>query len=157
MSDAHPRRAQPCPAPRPMRRVLAPGLLALALSVAAPAALARTGALHPEPLVDRPPVLGAVPDRVLHGRQARRVARAAAALPSASYPTGEGFDIPVQFADGYARDDQVAQTYVTFLAGLPHGSELRRLTVRIAPPRGSTPTAGAARATGSSPATPRTP
>lgn len=107
---------------------LALALVAAAAAVAASPAAAR-GA---QPLVDLPPTGATFVDRVGHPQ--RTVARTATARAAQAYATGDGLSVRVSFSRSYTPDDATAQTYVDFLGGLPHGGELGRLRVFIAPP-----------------------
>jgi hypothetical protein len=51
-----------------------------------------------------------------------------------AYATADGYSIPVAFSPSYQASSTVAETYVHFLDSLPHGSELSKLDVYIAPP-----------------------
>ena len=107
-----------------MRRLA--GLVALALAAPAPAgAAARTA----QPLVDVAPAATGFRDGV-----ARHAARAFRATSFKPYAIPGGGAIDVGFSASYTPDDAIAGTYVGFLASLPHGSELTRLAVYIAPP-----------------------
>jgi hypothetical protein len=65
----------------------------------------------------------------------RGAARAAGSgLDFRAYAAADGNEVRVALSPQYASDPTVAQSYVDFLAGLPHGSELSQLRVYIAPP-----------------------
>lgn len=92
-------------------------------------------AANPEPLVDTAPLRSGFRDRV--SPSAGMTARARAAQSSgrtSAYSTKDGQTIAVTFSSGYRADPAVAQTYVDFLGSLPHGSELSRLKIYLAPP-----------------------
>jgi hypothetical protein len=101
--------------------------LTIALASAAPAAAGSA-----QPLVDVPPQGTAFHDRV--GAPAA-TARAAGDSPAQAYMTADGQTVSVRFSAGYEPDPAVAQSYVDFLGGLPHGIELSRLKMYIATPR----------------------
>lgn len=122
---AHPR-ADTEPMRPPFPVVLA--VMAAAAALGASPASAR----RPQPLVDLPPAATAFLDRV--GPAPGAVARAAATRPARAYATADGLTVRVSFSASYVPDDAAAQSYVDFLGGLPHGSELGRLRVVIAPP-----------------------
>jgi hypothetical protein len=113
-----------------LRRWTTPACLALALGLVLPAGAA---ARAPEPLVDVAPTGGHVRDRVLPARDGVR-ARAAQAQPAKPYGTPDGQTVPVRFSRSYTEDPAVAQSYVDFLGGIPHGSELSKLKLLLAPP-----------------------
>jgi len=102
-------------------------MVTLALLPAAPAVAAQT----PQPLVDLAPHATAFHDHV--GPTTRASGRAADSAP-AGYMTADGQTVSVSFSGSYTPDAAVAQSYVDFLGGLPHGSELRMLKVYIATP-----------------------
>lgn len=104
-----------------------------ALLLAAPAA----GAVVAQPLVDRPPVTTSFEDRVMAPATARAAGRAAPreAGDALRIPAGDGATVTVAFVGGLERDQAAARSYVAFLDSLPHGSELGRLTVALAPAR----------------------
>ncbi|MCW2991607.1 MAG: hypothetical protein JWM73_2201 [Solirubrobacterales bacterium] len=110
-----------------MRRPPAVLTLALALAGAAPAVAARPA----QPLVDLAPQATAFADRV--GPPASSP-RAAGDSPAAAYAAADGQSVSVRFSGSYQPDPTIAQTYVDFLGGLPHGTELKRLKVYIATP-----------------------
>ena len=126
------------------RRRLLPGLVLLVVLLAAPAR-ASAGQRHAQPLVDLAPAAGArVVDRVLDRPTPALRARAAqAAARTAVLRTSDGLPVQVTLASPYAADTQVAQSYVDFLSGLPHGSELGLLRMRIVPPQQVAPECGA--------------
>jgi hypothetical protein len=110
-------------------------LLASVVLAAAPAA---AGASAPQPLVDVAPLATSFHDRVTSGASSRaaRAANATAAQDgrTAGYATKDGQTIAVTFSSAYRVDPAVAQTYVDYLGSLPHGSELSKLRVYLAPP-----------------------
>ncbi len=116
-----------------MRRA-SPILLAAVLLVAAPAAYAARA----QPLVDTAPAVdpGASAVRRLdHGLRAQSALAARAAASSDQViATPDGQSVRVALASSYHPDPAVPSTYVAFLASLPHGRELSRLRVVIAPP-----------------------
>jgi hypothetical protein len=99
---------------------------ALALPGTASAALRK-----PQPLVATPPQATYFPDRVIDSGPA--ITARAARTPSA-YQAPDGTTIQVSFDAAYREDPAVAQTYVDYLGGLPHGSELGKLKLLLAPP-----------------------
>jgi hypothetical protein len=126
------------------RRRPLPGLVLLAvlLALPAPAAAAQR---HAEPLVDLAPAPGArVVDRVLdRPPQALRARAAQAAGRTAVLRASDGLPVRVTMASAYAADTMVAQSYVDLVSGLPHGSELGLLRMRIVPPQQVAPECGA--------------
>src|SRR5690349_15278194 len=106
-----------------MRRLL----VTLLLLPAAPAVAAQA----PQPLVDLPPQATTFRDHVGHTPQRGRAAGDSAAR---AYATPDGQSVSVRFSGSYTPDDAVAQSYVDFLGGLPHGTELSKLKVYIATP-----------------------
>jgi hypothetical protein len=116
-----------------MPRRLALISLCLALTGLAPAAAEARPRLLP--LIDEPPATTHFKDAVLSGRSDARVAHAATTTGDfRAYPTKEGYSVGVAVSSRYATPDPtVAQSYVDFLDGLPHSTELRLLGVYIAP------------------------
>jgi hypothetical protein len=113
------------PSPRP--------LLALAVGVFLAAPAGAQAAREAQPLVDLAPQQTATfRDEV--GPTTRSRARAAGDSAPVAYRTQDGHTVSVQFSGSYTPDPTIAQTYVDFLGGLPHGSELNRLKVYIATP-----------------------
>jgi hypothetical protein len=95
-------------------------------------------AARPQVLVDAAPAAdpAAISLRLLdHGLRAHR-ARAARAAASRDQVIGtpDGQSVRVVLAPSYHPDPAVPSGYVAFLGSLPHGSELSRLRVVIAPP-----------------------
>jgi hypothetical protein len=73
-------------------------------------------------------------DRVLDAEAVDRVqARAAQSGREIEVPTSGGYSVTVSFASPLAPDPALAQSYVGFLDQLPHGDELDRLNMVIAP------------------------
>jgi hypothetical protein len=107
-------------------RLLAPLAALLALGAAPSAAAARA----PQPLVDLPPQTAEFRDRVIDDGPRR--ARAAQAAKGYAAPDGQ--IVSVRFSAAYTEDPAVAQSYVDFLGGIPHGSELSKLKLVLAPP-----------------------
>jgi len=102
-------------------------LLAVGAVLASPGvAAART----PQPLVNVPPLTTRFADRVITSSPLR----AHAASAPRAYATPDGISIPVSFAPSYTPSPDVAQTYVDFLGSLPHGTELSKLKLLLAPP-----------------------
>ena len=126
------------------RRRPGPGLVLLVVLLAAPAP-ASAAQRQAQPLVDLAPAPGArVVDRVLDRPPPALRARAAQATGrTAVLRTSDGLPVQVTLAGGYAADTAVAQSYVDFLSGLPHGSELGLLRMRIVPPQQVAPECGA--------------
>jgi len=114
--------------PTPLR------LAVLALAVIAPAASAHAAAPRsPAPLVDVAPTSTAFRDAILTPAEAKRSALRAAPATTA-YMAPDGQTVQVAFSPTYtAPDPAVAQTYVNFLGSLPHGAELSKLSMYIAP------------------------
>jgi len=106
--------------------LLAAGAL-LALPAAASAAERR-----PQPLVRVAPQTTTFPDRVITGTG--HVSARAAQATTKAYQAPDGTTIPVAFDASYQPSDQVAQTYVDYLGSLPHGPELSKLKLLLAPP-----------------------
>ena len=106
-------------------------LLALLGAALALPGTAMAGLRKPQPLVATPPETTYFPDRVITGRAPQ--ARAAASAYRA-YQTSDGTTIAVRFDAAYRDDPQVAQTYVDYLDSLPHGPELGRIRLLLAPP-----------------------
>lgn len=114
-----------------MRLPVAIPVVLLGLLGLAPAALGAP-LRRPVPLVDAAPASTAFVDRV--GPVARSALRVVGRSPAVSYAARDGLRVSVAFSSSYAADPAVAKSYVDFLDGLPHGSELGRLRVFIAPP-----------------------
>jgi hypothetical protein len=104
---------------------------ALSLTIALLGAGTATAAQPALPLVDVPPQGTGFIDRV--GPPAAR-ARAAGDSPAKAYATSDGQRVSVRFSASYTPDPAVAQSYVDFLGGLPHGNELSKLKMYIATP-----------------------
>src|SRR3954470_7332021 len=104
----------------------------LALMAAAVAAAPAVAATEPQPLVDVPPQATVFVDHVGHVGATR--ARRAGDSSPAAYRTTDGQTVSVVFSGSYTPDPQVAQSYVDFLGGLAHGSELGKLRMYIATP-----------------------
>jgi hypothetical protein len=102
--------------------------VAALLAAAAPAAAAPTA----QPLVDLPPQSTGFHDRV--GAE-RATTRAVEYSPATAYAAPDGHTVRVRFSASYDPDPAIAQTYVDFLGGLAHGTELARLKMTIATPR----------------------
>lgn len=131
-----------------MRGVRTPRLSACPCLLLTAAALAGTpaGSAHaaapgaaraatPEPLVDAAPLRTSFRDRVISSAgQSPRARAAQSSGQTSAYSTKDGQTIAVTFSSGYRADPAVAQTYVDFLGSLPHGSELSRLRIYLAPP-----------------------
>jgi hypothetical protein len=111
-----------------------PLLTAIGLLAVVPAPQAR--AATAQPLADIAPTaaLGSR-DRVFASTPQAFRARAAASSSGAhAYATADGQSISVTTSSAYTGDETaVAQSYVDFLGSLPHGSELGKLKVHIAP------------------------
>jgi hypothetical protein len=116
-----------------MRRSF-PILLAAVALVATPAA----HAARAQRLVDTAPAVdpGArAVHRLDHGLHlSRALAARAAASRDQVIRTADGQFVRVALASAYHPDPAVPASYVAFLGSLPHGSELSRLRVVIAPP-----------------------
>ena len=106
-------------------------VLALAVLAGLAALPATAEARRAEPLVDVSPQSTSFPDRVIADGPVK--ARAAASAPKA-YAAPDGTAVSVRFSDSYTENPEIAQTYVNFLGSLPHGTELSRLKVLLAPP-----------------------
>lgn len=118
--------------------MLRPALLAAgaAAGLALAATTSASAATPPaQPLVDRAPAAGATfTDKVVRTPSRALKARAAQATDAAvEYRTPSGDSVGVQLAPVYGNDPAVAQSYVDFVDGLPHGAELGELTMRIVP------------------------
>jgi hypothetical protein len=111
-------------------------LLVVLAGVLVPAATA--AARTPQPLVDLPPQSTSFTDRVI--TSARPRARAAS-VPRA-YAAPDGTSVLVGFTDSYTENPDVAQTYVNFLASLPHGTELSQINLLLATPQEVAQTCG---------------
>ncbi len=108
-----------------LRAAVVSGLAGLAVVPAAAHA-----AIEPQPLVDVAPTSTAFTDRVLSGATVRQ----ASASPPTAYAAADGQTVQVTFSPSYTPDPNIAQTYVTFLGTLPHGTELSQLKMYIATP-----------------------
>lgn len=127
---------------RPLRLACALALSGAALALPAPAALAdgvglRTR-LQPHPLGAAPgaAALPVLPwhDRVLAGPAAKRATvRATTANPPHYYRIRSGQLVRVTLSAQYPDQPAVPRSYVDFLDGMPHGAELGRLSIYIAP------------------------
>lgn len=106
-------------------------LLALAGAALALPGTAMAKLRRPQPLVVQPTQTSYFPDRVLDGPG--RVTARAASVPAA-YQAPDGTTVQVAFDAAYAPDPTVAQSYVDYLGGLPHGAELSKLKLLLAPP-----------------------
>lgn len=84
-----------------------------------------------EPLVDLAPQSTGFRDHVGPGRAASRAVQYS---PAAAYAAPDGQTVSVRFSRSYPDDPAIAQSYVDFLGGLAHGSELARLKITIATP-----------------------
>jgi hypothetical protein len=113
----------------PVRRAL-PLLALLGAALALPGT-ASAALRKPQPLVATPPETTYFPDRVID--RGPVVTARAARTPSA-YQAPDGTTVQVSFDAAYREDPAVAQSYVDYLGGLPHGSELGRLKLLLAPP-----------------------
>jgi hypothetical protein len=108
-------------------RPLALSALATTLLVAAPADAATREA---DPLQDVAPVAGAsFQDKVVTGTTPK--ARTAQAR---TFTAADGSTVAVTLSSTYAQNAAVAQSYVDFLASLPHGPELSELNMFIGTP-----------------------
>ena len=115
-----------------MRRVRLLPLLVV-LGASAPAAQATATPRAPQPLVRVAPVGPVhVADRVLGARAATRAV--AASVAGAAYQAPDGTTIHVGFSPSYTPDTTTAQSYVNYLATLPHGAELGRLQLLLETP-----------------------
>jgi hypothetical protein len=109
-----------------------PLVLATALAALAPAS---ASALTVAPTRPSDPGTAAFPDRISQAPASRHLrAKAAQAANTIQVPTREGYSVSVSFTPAFGVQPDVAQTYVTFLDSLPHGTELSRLNVLIALP-----------------------
>lgn len=116
-------------------------LLTAAVPATASAAGLRTG-LQARPLSAAPVAgdgLPALPwrDRVIRAPAAAAAARAVparrAANPPHLYRLHDGHTVTVTLSGSYTDDPAVPRSYVDFLDGLPHGGELSKLSIYIAP------------------------
>jgi hypothetical protein len=112
-----------------MRQATIPLALAAAACAAAPAGAARPA----QPLVDVAPQAYGFRDHV--GPSTRAASRAQGDSPPVAYSAPDGQSVRVRFSRSYTPDPEIAQTYVDFLGGLPHGTELGRLRIYIATPK----------------------
>jgi hypothetical protein len=110
----------------PPVRLLPLAVLAGVLVLPATAA-ART----PQPLVDLPPQTTSFADRVITSAPKR----ASAASAPRAYAAPDGTSVIVRFTESYTENPDVAQTYVNFLASLPHGTELGQVNLLLATPQ----------------------
>jgi hypothetical protein len=109
-------------------------LAAVVLAVVPAAAQAKL--LRAHRLVSVAPRTTVFADRILAHAAASSPAARAAQSPTdfRAYAAADGNEVRVALSAQYAADPAVAQSYVDFLASLPHGAELSRLRVYIAPP-----------------------
>src|SRR3954452_5267393 len=112
----------------PVRRALP--LLALAAAFALPGST-MAGQRRPQPLVKVAPQTTSFADRVIDSGPA---VTARAARTASAYQAPDGTTVQVSFDAAYREDPAVAQTYVDYLGGLPHGTELGKLKLLLAPP-----------------------
>lgn len=101
-------------------------LVSLLVLTAAPAHAERA----PQPLADVAPKSAQMRDHVGPVAAAPR----GGDEPFTAHVAQDGQTVRVRFSASYAGDPAVAQSYVDFLGGLPHGSELGRLRILIATP-----------------------
>ncbi|HWI73238.1 MAG TPA: hypothetical protein VNT55_14880 [Baekduia sp.] len=115
-----------------MPRPLLLAVLALLLPATAQAAPKRPL----QPLQDVAPLAPPkVPDRVVAHPTSKMKAKAAAATATTQHLTAaDGQQVNVVVSPTYAATPTAAQTYVDFLDGLQHGSELSKLTLSIVTP-----------------------
>jgi hypothetical protein len=106
--------------------------LAAAAALLVPALAAAKPLAHP--LVDRVPLGSHFKDRVF--RSNPRTAHAAISGNWYSYPTKDGKTVVAAISDNYGNqlNTRIVQSYVDFLDGLQHGTELAQLKIYIAPP-----------------------
>jgi len=108
----------------------------LALAAVAALSLPALAAAKPlaHPLVDRVPLGSHFKDRVF--RSNPRTAHAAISGKWYSYPTKDGKTVVAAISDNYGNqlNTRIVQSYVDFLDGLQHGTELAQLKIYIAPP-----------------------
>src|SRR4051794_8774295 len=114
-------------------------LLALVGAALALPGTATAGLRRPQPLVKVAPQTTSFADRVIDSGP---VVRARAARASAAYQTPDGTTVQVSFDAAYRDNATVAQTYVDYLGSLPHGSELSKLKLVLAPPAAVTQECG---------------
>jgi hypothetical protein len=113
----------------PVRRAI-PLLAAAAAALALPAC-ALAGQRRPQPLVKVAPLTTTFTDRVIDSGPG---IRAKAAQATSAYQAPDGTTVQVSFDSAYREDPNVAQSYVNYLGSLPHGSELSKLHLLLAPP-----------------------
>ena len=106
--------------------------LAAAAALLVPALAAAKPLAHP--LVDRVPLGSHFKDRVFSSNP--RKAHAAISGKWYSYPTKDGKTVVAAISDNYGNqlNTRIVQSYVDFLDGLQHGTELSQLKIYIAPP-----------------------
>jgi hypothetical protein len=113
---------------------LAPRLLIACLcllgAAAAPAQAARPGLI----LRDAAPAAGATFQDSTPDRLPARARASAADDTTAAYRAPDGSTVTATVSASYSNPQAIAQSYVDFLGGLPHGSELSRLKVLIDSP-----------------------
>jgi hypothetical protein len=100
-------------------------LLSMALFAIAPAAVASSA--QAAPFSDR--VLDVQPSHSLKAKAAQ-----ATATNTIQVPTAEGYTVPVSFTPEVPPDPALAASYVAYLDSIPHGTELRKLSILIAAP-----------------------
>jgi hypothetical protein len=113
----------------PVRRAL-PLLALVGAAVAFPGS-AMAGLRTPQPLVKVAPETTYFPDRVIDSGPG---IRARAARTPSAYQAPDGTTVQVSFDAAYREDATVAQSYVDYLGGIPHGTELSKLKLLLAPP-----------------------
>lgn len=86
--------------------------------------------------VDASTPFGVVRDRVLPARTSSTMAARATGPeePTTVFHTADGTAITISISPSYSPDQVAVQSYVDFLGGLPHGSELGKLRLHLAPP-----------------------
>src|SRR2546423_1227622 len=109
-----------------MPRRLAAAALGLVLVAISPAAAQAKP--HAQPLLDVAPQTTEFKDAVLHSSHSVRAHTSATAVHFQAFVTKEGYSVGVAISPNYATPDPaIAQSYVDFLDGLPHSTELSRL------------------------------
>jgi hypothetical protein len=82
-------------------------------------------------------------DRVLNGSHSRLGATVRQATTSSiAVPTKEGYSVDVAFTAAVPVDPALAASYVNYLDGIPHGTELAKLNILIATPEELGPLCG---------------
>ena len=110
-------------------------LVVVAVAFLMPAAAEARARPHLLPLLDEAPFSTSFKDAVIpSARHGSPLAHASATVNFSAFPTSEGYSVGVAVSPAYVTPDPtIEQTYVKFLDGLPHSTELQDLGVYIAP------------------------